>query len=159
MTGFDFSNNDTATHTTWSDMVSTAANRQSFITGAISFMSAYDFTCIDLDWEYPVDQARGGRPTDMVNLVQLLADMRARPDFANKFGISVTLAPDIWYLQHYDAKGMLASVVFLGFMAYVSRFLPCWYGDLTLTFIPGSSWDVGQNYPQCWPYRSGSDKY
>lgn len=54
----------------------------------------------------------------MKNLVQLLADMRKRTDFGTKFGISVTLAPDIWYLQHFDAKGLLASAEFLGFMSY-----------------------------------------
>jgi chitinase len=54
----------------------------------------------------------------MVNLVQLLADMRANSAFGHNFGISVTLAPDLWYLQHYDAKGLLANADWLGFMAY-----------------------------------------
>jgi chitinase len=121
MTGFDFSDANTSTHTTWSDMVSSSTNRQAFISGAIAFMTKYGFSGIDLDWEYPVDHARGGRPGDMANLVRLLADMRARSDFGRKFGISVTLAPDIWYLQHYDAKGLLANADFLGFMSYVCQ--------------------------------------
>ena len=54
----------------------------------------------------------------MKNLVQLLADMRANSAFGHNFGISVTLAPDLWYLQHYDAKGLLANADWLGFMSY-----------------------------------------
>ncbi|KAK4494774.1 hypothetical protein PRZ48_014130 [Zasmidium cellare] len=115
--GFDYTT-ASATHTTFSDMVSTPANRQAFISGLLNFMNAHGFTGVDIDWEYPVDQKRGGRPNDMKNLVQLLADMRQYSGFGHNFGISVTLAPDLWYLQHYDAKGLLQNADFLGFMAY-----------------------------------------
>lgn len=54
----------------------------------------------------------------MKNLVQLLADMRAHPKFAHNYGISVTLAPDLWYLQYFDAKGLLRSADWLNFMSY-----------------------------------------
>lgn len=54
----------------------------------------------------------------MTNLVQLVADMRHNEEFGQNFGISVTLAPDIWYLQHFDAKGLLQHVDWLGFMSY-----------------------------------------
>ena len=111
--GFDFT---TANPHAWSQMVSTAANRQSFITSLVDMMNQFGFQGVDLDWEYPVDSLRNGSPDDMKNLVQLLADMRA--NFGHNFGISVTLAPDPWYLQHYDAKGLLANADFLGFMSY-----------------------------------------
>jgi len=160
MTGFDFSDNGTATHQTWSNMVSSSANRQAFISGAVAFMNQYGFSGIDLDWEYPVDPARGGRPNDMVNLVQLLADMRASSQFGNKYGISVTLAPDLWYLQHYDAKGLLAHADFLGFMAYVGppeQKLPeptLWVmADMSV----GPAWHVGQRRDQPWTHRVGPD--
>lgn len=113
--GFDFT---TANPSTWSDMISTTASRQTFIASLVVLMNKYGFQGVDLDWEYPVDVNRGGRPDDMRNLVQLLADMRAHSGFGKKFGISVTLAPDIYYLQHFDAKGLLANSDWLGFMSY-----------------------------------------
>ena len=99
-------------------MVSTAANRQTFINSLVSFMNQYSFQGVDLDWEYPVDKARGGKPEDMANIVQLFADMRANGAFGQKFGISATLAPDIWYLQHFQAKELLQNANWLGFMSY-----------------------------------------
>jgi len=81
-------------------------------------MKSHGFQGIDLDWEYPVDPDRGGHLNDMANLVQLCADMRNNPEFGRNYGISVTLAPDIWYLQHFDAKGLLQHADMLGFMSY-----------------------------------------
>ena len=113
--GFDFT---TFNPRAWTDMVGSIHHRQSFIRSIVAFMEKYGFQGIDLDWEYPVDAKRGGHASDMVNLVQLIADMRSDSVFGHKFGISVTLAPDLWYLQHYDAKGLLASADWLGFMSY-----------------------------------------
>lgn len=41
-----------------------------------------------------------------------------RAAFGTTYGISLTLAPDYWYLRYFDAKAMESSVDFFGFMAY-----------------------------------------
>jgi GH18 family chitinase len=86
--GFDFSNPG-PTHTTWSDMVSTSANRARFISSLIDFMTRWGFQGAELDWEYPAFPARGGSPDDTQNLVSLVAEMRTV--FGTTYGISVTL--------------------------------------------------------------------
>ena len=60
--------------------------------------------------------ADSGVLTDTANFVSLLTEMRAA--FGTKYGISLTLAPDYWYLRGFDPKAMEASVDFFGFMSY-----------------------------------------
>ena len=113
--GFDFSDAG-PTHTAWSDMVSTPGNRAAFINSLKSFLLKYGFQGVDLDWEYPAAPDRGGRKPDTQNFVSLVHEMRA--SFGKAYGISLTLAPDYWYLRGFDAKAMEPSVDFFGFMAY-----------------------------------------
>jgi chitinase len=82
----------------------------------MTFIPQYGFQGVDIDWEYPVAAERGGSPDDTQNLVLLVKEMRAA--FGNNHGISLTLAPDYWYLRYFDAKAMESSVDFFGFMAY-----------------------------------------
>jgi chitinase len=115
--GFDMSNPEAPTHTAWSDMVSTKPNRAAFIESLRDYMDEYGFTGVDLDWEYPGEPKRGGRKlADTRNFSMLLKEMRAA--YSDKYGISLTLAPDYWYLRWFDAKAMEPYVDFFGFMAY-----------------------------------------
>jgi chitinase len=41
-----------------------------------------------------------------------------RAAFGTTYGISLTLAPDYWYLRWFDAISMQDSVDWFGFMAY-----------------------------------------
>ena len=75
-----------------------------------------DSGLLDLGPSRSDNALRGGAPGDTANLVLLVQEMRAA--FGSAYGISLTLAPDYWYLRYFDAKGMESSVDFFGFMAY-----------------------------------------
>jgi chitinase len=66
--------------------------------------------------QYPSEPKRGGRPDDAKNLVSLVNEMRAA--FGTRYGISVALAPDYWYLRGFRPADMQDYVDFMGFMAY-----------------------------------------
>lgn len=65
-------------------------------------MDKYGFQGADFDWEYPAAEARGGKPEDTQNLVLLMKETRAA--FGTKYGLSIILAPDYWYLRGMKLK-------------------------------------------------------
>lgn len=105
------------TRQAFSDMVSTAGNREKFIKGLIKFMDTYGFDGVDLDWEYPGADDRGGKSADSANYVLLAQELKAA--FGSKYGISMTLPTSYWYLQHFDVKGLQDSIDWFNLMAYV----------------------------------------
>lgn len=104
------------TQTAFSEMTSTSGNRQKFIQGLIKFMDTYGFDGVDLDWEYPGADDRGGKSQDAANYVSLAGELRAA--FGTKYGISMTLPTSYWYLQHFDLLGIQKSVDWFNLMAY-----------------------------------------
>ncbi|CEL06913.1 hypothetical protein ASPCAL10081 [Aspergillus calidoustus] len=97
-------------------MASNAANRRKFINSLRNFMQTWGFDGVDLDWEYPGADDRGGVPEDTANFVDLLKDMR--DDFQGEYGISVTLPASYWYLRWFDLPAMQEQVDFLNIMTY-----------------------------------------
>jgi chitinase len=75
-------------------------------------------TGIDLDWEYPQADDRGGQDGDLVNYVLLAKDIKAA---IGKKGLSMTLPTSFWYLRHFDVKSLQNYVDWFNFMAYVSE--------------------------------------
>lgn len=115
-------------------MVSTKANRAAFISSVKEYMDEYGFQGVDLDWEYPGAPERGGRKlADTRNLSLLVKEMRAA--YGTAYGISLTLAPDYWYLRWFDAKAMEPNVDFFGFMAYGKIF------SATLSYLSSLTYD------------------
>ncbi|RMZ84791.1 hypothetical protein DV737_g979, partial [Chaetothyriales sp. CBS 132003] len=104
------------TRTAFSDMTSTAGNRAAFINGLRSFMSTYGFDGVDLDWEYPQADDRGGAEADTSNYVALVKEMKAA--FGNTYGISMTLPTSYWYLQHFDLANIQPNIDWFNLMAY-----------------------------------------
>ncbi|KAI0437933.1 family 18 glycosyl hydrolase [Xylaria telfairii] len=104
------------TRSAFSDMTSSAGNRKRFIDGLISFMDHYGFDGVDLDWEYPQADDRGGLTADKANYVSLVKELRSA--FGNRYGISMTLPTSYWYLQHFDLEAIQAHVDWFNFMTY-----------------------------------------
>ena len=77
------------TRTAFSDMVGSAANRRTFINSLSRFMKTYNFDGVDLDWEYPAANDRGGVPADLANYVTFLRELRAA--FGTRYGRSMKL--------------------------------------------------------------------
>ncbi|KAK0100840.1 hypothetical protein ONS95_007287 [Cadophora gregata] len=103
------------TRQSFSVMASTAGNRKKFIDGALSFMNTYGFDGVDLDWEYPGADDRGGVPADTANFVLLVKEMKQ--SFGSK-GLTVTLPTSFWYLQHFDVNAMQEYVDWYNLMSY-----------------------------------------
>jgi len=68
-------------------MSSSSDNRAQFINGLKAFMDTYGFDGVDIDWEYPQADDRGGAQGDTANYVSLVKEMRAV--FGAKYGITV----------------------------------------------------------------------
>ncbi|KAI1382677.1 family 18 glycosyl hydrolase [Hypoxylon trugodes] len=104
------------TRSAFSEMTSSAGNRKKFIGGLISFMDHYGFDGVDLDWEYPQADDRGGITADKANYVSLVKELRSA--FGDRYGISLTLPTSYWYLQHFDLGSIHANVDWFNFMTY-----------------------------------------
>ncbi|KAK1655797.1 hypothetical protein BDP81DRAFT_388694 [Colletotrichum phormii] len=111
----------------FSIMSSTAANRKKFIDNLIKFMETYGFDGMDMDWEYPTADDRGGKPEDKNSFVLLSKDIKEA--FAKKkYGYSLTLPAPLsgraltpasyWYLQHFDLAKLQPHVDWFNLMSY-----------------------------------------
>lgn len=72
---------------------------------------------MDLDWEYPQAEDRGGKPADTAKYVALANELKAE---LGPKGLSMTLPTSYWYLQHFDVEYLQEYVDWFNFMSYVS---------------------------------------
>ncbi|OAX79842.1 hypothetical protein ACJ72_05835 [Emergomyces africanus] len=100
----------------YSDMAKSDNSRKAFIASVIGFLEKYGFDGVDIDWEYPVADDRGGAKEDFKTYVQLLKELRAA--LGEKYGLTVALPASYWYLRGYDLKGMVEYIDWFNVMAY-----------------------------------------
>ncbi|KAE8310127.1 hypothetical protein BDV41DRAFT_400350 [Aspergillus transmontanensis] len=100
----------------FSIMVRFPGTRKHFIKSALNMMRKYGFDGIDIDWEYPAAEDRGGAHSDTANLVKFLKELRAA--LGSEYGLTVTLPTSYWYLKGFDIANMVQYVDFFNFMAY-----------------------------------------
>ncbi|KAL2813347.1 hypothetical protein BDW59DRAFT_167530 [Aspergillus cavernicola] len=93
-----------------------------FAESLMEFMDRFGFDGVDLDWEYPGADDRGGKPEDVKNFPNMLGILKKKLQGGNKyskhFGISITVPTSYWYLRWFDLKALEAVVDDFNLMAY-----------------------------------------
>ncbi|KAJ7864427.1 hypothetical protein B0H14DRAFT_3443479 [Mycena olivaceomarginata] len=109
--------NDPPTQKIFSNMVGSDANTKTFISSVLKVFEAYGFDGLDVDWEYPGADDRGGIAADTKNYVTFMAALKKA--FAGpKYGLTFTAPSSYWYLQHFDMPGLLKSADWVNVMTY-----------------------------------------
>ncbi|KAI1954495.1 hypothetical protein LOZ12_001146 [Ophidiomyces ophidiicola] len=105
--------------TTFSDLAKSTSAQDAFFESLISFMETNDFDGVDIDWEYPVADDRGGIEQDFGNFVTLLKRLRERLNSSGKtYGMSITLPASYWYLRGFDLIKLEPWVDWFNIMTY-----------------------------------------
>ncbi|KAJ4165704.1 hypothetical protein LMH87_007325 [Akanthomyces muscarius] len=105
--------------TAFSDMAKSTKNQDAFFESLITFMQRHDFDGIDLDWEYPVAEDRGGIKDDFANYVQMISRLRRRLNqTGKKYGITITLPASYWYLRGFDIAHLEPHIDWFNVMTY-----------------------------------------
>ncbi|WQF83340.1 Putative glycoside hydrolase family 18, catalytic domain, glycosyl hydrolase family 18 (GH18) active [Colletotrichum destructivum] len=111
--------NDPPTSTYFSRMASTYDSRQTFVDSVVEYLRAYGLDGVDIDWEYPGAEDRGGHPDDGLNYVFLLAALRkAFDDEGSGWEISVAIPSSYWYLRGYELERMQRHIDYFNLMSY-----------------------------------------
>ncbi|KAM3447483.1 hypothetical protein MY3296_008663 [Beauveria thailandica] len=111
--------NDPPTEHRFSDMVSTYPNQQKFINSLIKYMQKYALDGVDIDWEYPVADDRGGNPDDFANFVLFMSQLRDMFDSVDPgWQITLTLPSSYWYMRGFDIKRLEKYVDWFNMMTY-----------------------------------------
>ncbi|KAJ5240268.1 hypothetical protein N7468_004887 [Penicillium chermesinum] len=111
-------NDQGPTRTVFSDIARSESNQRKFFNSLKTFMTEYDFDGIDLDWEYPAADDRGGREEDFKNFPKFLSNLKKALSDSGRDGLSITLPASYWYLQHFDLENLYKHVDFFNIMSY-----------------------------------------
>ncbi|CAF2505200.1 unnamed protein product [Rotaria sp. Silwood2] len=98
------------------NIISTDASRKRFIISVTNYLKKYQFDGIDIDYEYPAANDRGGSPEDTDNYVKLVKDMRSA--FGNNYMITIAAPASYWYLRHFKIGEMSKYIDFINAMTY-----------------------------------------
>ncbi|KAK2733391.1 hypothetical protein FQN57_002148 [Myotisia sp. PD_48] len=102
--------------TIFSEMADTKEHRKAFIDSVKSTLAEYNFDGVDIDWEYPMAEDRGGKKEDFKNYVLLLKELKEA--FAGKYGLTVAVPGAYWYLRGFDIQQMIKYADWFHVMSY-----------------------------------------
>ncbi|KAJ7475695.1 glycoside hydrolase [Mycena latifolia] len=97
-------------------MISTSANRATFITSVASFLTQFGLDGVDIDFEYPAAIERGGPGTDTPNLTAFFQELRA--GLPSSALVSVATPAGYWFLKGFEINKIAASVSYINMMSY-----------------------------------------
>ncbi|OQD79993.1 hypothetical protein PENANT_c040G10948 [Penicillium antarcticum] len=113
---FKISEDDT---TIWSDLVADYENTETFMDSLVAYLEKYGLDGVDLDWEYPVAEDRGGAEEDYGHYVTFVARLRERFDQENHgWEISVTVPASYWYLRGFNLEEIQKHISYFNLMSY-----------------------------------------
>jgi len=105
--------------TTFSDLAASTTAQDAFFESLITFMQRHGFDGVDLDWEYPVAEDRGGIPADYDNFVTLVRRLRERLNRTGRhYGLTLTLPASYWYLRGFNLQGLEPYLDWFNIMTY-----------------------------------------
>lgn len=88
------------TRTVFSNLAGSQSAQDAFFESVTSFITSNGFDGIDIDWEYPVADDRGGIQADFDNYVTFLKRLRSRLNsLGTPIGLSITLVSSEQYLS------------------------------------------------------------
>jgi chitinase len=108
----------------FSAMAETAERRADFIQAAMAHAREYGFDGVDIDWEYPGDGPRGGKPQDTQNFTKLLVEFRtaitAEAEKTGKPPLLLTIAAPAgsYYFRHLELDKIHEPLDWINLMTY-----------------------------------------
>ncbi|ELR02726.1 hypothetical protein VC83_00837 [Pseudogymnoascus destructans] len=109
------------TQATFSDLAASENAQENFFNSLITFMMANGFDGVDLDWEYPVADDRGGKAADKENFPKFLQNLRHALDqsgMPDRPGLSITIPSSYWYMRGFDIVKIDPIIDFFNIMTY-----------------------------------------
>ncbi|TPX09628.1 uncharacterized protein E0L32_009229 [Thyridium curvatum] len=115
------------TRDVFSHLAGSQSAQDEFLESLATFLSSNGFDGVDIDWEYPVADDRGGVKADFSNYVSFLRNIRSRLNqMGVPMGLSITLRcfghveqpASYWYLQRFDIVEMEPYVDWFNIMTY-----------------------------------------
>ena len=115
--GWSMNDPDQPTYNTFSKLAASDSAQKAFFASLLSFMQTYGFDGVDIDWEYPVADDRGGSPDDYENYVTFLQNLRqALGASGHKYGVSITIPSSYWYMRHFDIQNIAKTIDWFNIM-------------------------------------------
>ncbi|KAK9414532.1 putative chitinase [Seiridium unicorne] len=112
-------NDPGSTRTTFSDLAGSQSAQDEFLESLVSFLTNNGFDGVDLDWEYPDAEDRGGVEADYDNYVSFLKNIRTRLDETGvSYGLSITLPASYWYLKGFNIVDLEPYCDWFNIMTY-----------------------------------------
>ncbi len=107
------------TPVTFNEVAETEKTRMAFAQSVVTFLELYEFDGIDIDWDTPLSEDKGGSPENYERFVALAKEIRlAFESSAKKFIFTITLPPTDWELLDYDVVGLSEHVDWFNLMSF-----------------------------------------